>query len=246
VIDFYPRVVGRVTELTKAWTYLGKNTQQDACDKPHMLVICQRTDSGKTMFARELFNFEDQRIKRLFDKLFSNHSYEHEMLREICPVYISLIMNNHRDKLDLESWVSKTIFVETLSCYFHMCKSSARDIWREAGQPKGRECAILLQSFLLKPILLHFDQIYVLEWLFPELNNPKDSKNIYDHFWEVTMPIQKAGCWIILTGNIMPLSEFGGISRILRECGATSILLSLSRRISLTSSGNPIAIKQHP
>jgi hypothetical protein len=221
--------VNRESELTTAWTALARNLQQSGHDPTFMIVIGQMFGSGKSEFGRNLFNFKDQRIKRLFDECFVNRPYHREMLRETRPVSIDLELEHSPGHLDLPSWVSEVIFVATLMQCFGVDKPRARQFWLDAGQPKGDVCAVLLHSFVMKPLFFHFDEIGALEKLFPQLMDANEPKKIYYDFWSATIQFQKMGCWVYLSGKVLHLVDFGNNAKTCPGTGC-NIQLALFRQ----------------
>jgi hypothetical protein len=203
--------VDRISELTTAWTALAQNAEGPLTQKLRMIIVGQMFGSGKTMFGEHLFNFNDQRIEELFNKVLETKPLVREMLHETLTVYINCqnLANHQPARLALGPWISRTIFVTTLMQCFSVDQARAEASWYDAGEPECSKCAILLHSLVLKPLFFHFDEIGALTSLFPELIDAEDPQKIYYKFWTESMPIQHAGCWMYLSGRVLYLSGVG-------------------------------------
>lgn len=200
--DINLNFVNRKDQLISAWDCCAYNSSNQ--DRKHILLVSgQMFGSGKTVFGKQLFNFQNPYVKSIFDNNYKDSDSNKEFLKNTLPVYINLQQFN--EKFDsIHDLVSYCMFVSTLSQLFQIDERIATEFWKR-NKDSLRNCASLLLSIIGHTLFFHFDEVAQL----PELFNLERGKDPYYAFWGAIVPVQKSGCFVYASGRSPVLNFFG-------------------------------------
>jgi hypothetical protein len=207
--------VDRNRELVYAWNALIGNHAHGP--KRKLLFTGQMFGSGKTRFGENLLNWEDPRIRRLFESsLVLMDPEAKKKLKSALTVSIDIGNHNYQGET-MDLYISKMIFVETMYQYFETPKDRALQFWLRSSLPSNR-CYALLESLTKRPLFIHFDEMNALEGKFFPSSSPSSSMllessqkelKLYYDFWRVVHVLQGDGAFVYLTGKSLVMNDIG-------------------------------------
>lgn len=197
------RFVNRKQELLNAWeTYAANIDYKDV--KQTLLVSGQMYGSGKTVFGKQLFNFNNPYIKSVFENEFKTYSSSaKDILSNTLPVYIDV--GDFIDKFDsMYHFICGSIFVSTLNQYFQIDTKRAIKFCQNNESSISNIFSLLL-GITGRTLFLHFDEVSILPYKFPKINET----DTFNQFWLSIISVQHRGCFVYVSGKSLVLNFFG-------------------------------------